>query len=64
MRGFSAIVEEALERFFERGADDDHLAALVEAEGTWSQGDADEWERAREEAWATWPAQRSSTPTS
>lgn len=63
MRGFSAIVEEALERFFERD-DDDHLAVLGEVEGAWSQEDVEDWQRAREEAWATWPAQQSSTPTS
>lgn len=63
MRGFSAIVEEALERLL--GGDGDDLAsALAEAEGAWSKSDVEEWERAREEAWATWPADRYSTPTS
>jgi predicted DNA-binding protein len=64
MRGFSAIVEEALERFFEPVGEDDPAAALTEAEGAWSEKDVEEWERAREEAWATWPAERYSTPTS
>lgn len=64
MRGFSAIVEEALERLLEPGGEDDLALALVEAEGAWSEGDVKEWERAREEAWATWPAGRYSTPTS
>lgn len=64
MRGFSAIVEEALQRFFEPGGKDDLVSALAEAEGAWSESDVKEWERAREEAWATWPADRSSTPTS
>jgi len=64
MRGFSAIVEEALDHFLDKGGGDDLLAALAEAEGSWSENDAEEWERAREEAWATWPVNRSSTPTS
>ena len=55
MRGFSAIVEEALERLFEQGGGDDLRAALVEAEGAWSESDVEEWEKAREEAWGTWP---------
>ncbi len=63
MRGFSAIVEEALERLLEGGGDD-LASALVEAEGAWSESDVEEWEREREEAWATWPADRYSTPTS
>ncbi|HWO16442.1 MAG TPA: ribbon-helix-helix protein, CopG family [Solirubrobacterales bacterium] len=63
MRGFSAIVEEALERHLEKGGEDDLDAALAEAEGAWSRSDVEEWERAREEAWATWQ-DRSSTPTS
>jgi predicted DNA-binding protein len=64
MRGFSAIVEEALERFLDPGGEDDLAAELAEAEGSWSLDDVEEWERARKEAWATWPAERSSTPTS
>lgn len=64
MRGFSAIVEEALERLFEQGGEDDLNTALMEAEGAWNESDVEEWEKAREEAWATWPTDRSSTPTS
>jgi hypothetical protein len=64
MRGFSAIVEEALERLFEEGGEHALPPGLVEAEGAWSEGDIEEWERAREGAWATWPAAESSTPTS
>jgi predicted transcriptional regulator len=64
MRGFSAIVEEALERLLERDDDDGLVSALVEAEGVWSSSDVEEWERARKEAWATWPTDRYSTPTS
>jgi Arc/MetJ family transcription regulator len=64
MRGFSAIVEEALERLLEPGGEDDLASALAEAEGAWSESDVKEWERVREEAWATWPADRYSTPTS
>lgn len=64
MRGFSAIVEEALERLLEQGGEDDLASALAAAEGAWSEGDVKEWEREREEAWATWQADRYSTPTS
>jgi hypothetical protein len=64
MRGFSAIVEEALERLLDRGGGEDLASALAGAEGAWSESDVEEWERAREEAWATWPADRYSTPTS
>jgi hypothetical protein len=63
MRGFSAIVEEALDRFLQPGAED-LSPALAEADGAWSESDVEEWEREREEAWATWPADRYSTPTS
>jgi len=64
MRGFSPLVEEALERLLEQGGEGGVAAALAEAEGAWSERDVEEWERARGEAWATWPADRSSTPTS
>lgn len=64
MRGFSLIVEEALERHFDQGGGNDIAPALLEAEGAWSESEVEEWERERKEAWATWPAGRSSTPTS
>jgi hypothetical protein len=64
MRGFSALVEEALERLLEDGGKDSRSSALAEAEGAWSESDVREWERSREEAWATWPSQQSSTQTS
>lgn len=63
MRGFSAIVEEALERYLERGREPDLAPDLVEAEGAWSDADVAEWEQARKEAWASWPGP-SSTQTS
>jgi hypothetical protein len=53
MRGFSAIVEEALGLFFERG-EAGLPPGLAEAEGAWSEDDVREWERAREEAWGSW----------
>jgi hypothetical protein len=64
MRGFSPIVEEAVARLLEQGGDDEIAPALAEAEGAWSEGDVEDWERAREEAWATWSSGRSSTRTS
>jgi len=62
MRGFSAIVEEALDRYLGQG-DEDLRAALLAAEGSWSDRDVAEWERIRGETWASWP-DRSSTRTS
>ncbi len=64
MRGFSAIVEEALDRFFDQAQPEGLTPGLIEAEGAWSESDVREWEHEREEAWATWPSNRSSTPTS
>lgn len=63
MRGFSAIVEDALRRLLEQG-DQGLSPELTEAEGAWSEADVEEWERARGEAWATWQAGPSSTQTS
>ena len=64
MRGFSPIVEEAVARLLEHCGDDEIAPALVAAEGAWSEDDVEEWEQAREEAWATWSSDRSSTRTS
>jgi hypothetical protein len=64
MRGFSPIVEEAVARLLEQGGDDEIAPALAAAEGAWSEADVEEWERAQEEAWATWASDRSSTRTS
>lgn len=63
MRGFSAIVEEALERHLAPSGKGAMDSALAEAEGAWSASDVAEWERTREEVWATW-SDPSSTPTS
>jgi hypothetical protein len=56
MRGFSPIVEEALAEHF--GSSGDKRQGLIDAvkaaEGAWSEMDVQEWERARDEAWATW----------
>ncbi|MGH2954349.1 MAG: ribbon-helix-helix protein, CopG family [Solirubrobacterales bacterium] len=64
LRGFSPIVEEAVESFLDRGDGGDLPATLAEAEGAWSEADVEEWERSREEAWSTWRAGLSSTRTS
>lgn len=64
MRGFSVIVEEALERHLASPGEGEMDSALAEAEGAWSASDVAEWERTREEVWATWPTDSSSTPTS
>jgi predicted transcriptional regulator len=51
----SKIIEEALELFLEVGDQASLVPGLTEADGAWSEGDVDDWERARREAWATWP---------
>lgn len=40
---------------FEVPGGDEAASGLLEAEGVWTASDFAEWERAREEAWATWP---------
>ena len=37
----------------------DLVRAIESAEGSWSEADVREWERARDEAWASWPSDRS-----
>jgi hypothetical protein len=65
MRGFSPIVEEAVERLLDADAGAEDLPdALDAAEGAWTEADIEDWERRRGEAWSTWHADRSSTPTS
>jgi hypothetical protein len=64
MRGFSPIVEEAVERLLDQGGAGNLSPALADAEGAWGEEDVREWEGARKEAWATWPDDQSSTPTS
>lgn len=58
MRGFSAIVEEALDRYLDQTGAGGLGGALAEAEGAWTDDDVAEWERAREEAWASWDPSR------
>lgn len=62
MRGFSAIVEEALIGYLEGAAGTGE--ALADAEGAWSAEEIEEWEVERREAWASWSDGPSSTPTS
>lgn len=65
MRGFSPIVEEAVEGYL--ASEDqrrDLVRAIEAAGGTWGDEEVVELERAREEAWAGWRPDRSSTPTS
>lgn len=64
-RGFSAIVEEALNEYFQSELYRANLAsAIVAAEGTWSDEDVAEFEQSREQAWSTWQSPPLSTPTS
>ena len=32
------------------------ISELMAAEGAWSEKDVEEWERACQEGWATWPS--------
>jgi len=60
MRGFSPIVEEALSEYFQSELHRSRLTeAIAAAEGAWSEEDVAEWEREREQAWATWSLPRS-----
>lgn len=65
MRGFSPIVEEAVESYL--AAEDqrrDLIRAIDAAEGSWGDEDVADLERVRGEAWAGWAPDRSLTPTS
>lgn len=65
LRGFSPIVEEAVDRLLDQGEAEGSLARdLRDAEGAWSETDVEEWEQSRRKAWASWPLDPSSTPTS
>jgi predicted transcriptional regulator len=65
IRGFSAIVEEALSEYFQSEVRRTELiSAIAAAEGTWSDEEAADFERSREQAWATWQSPPFSTPTS
>jgi hypothetical protein len=55
MRGFSPIVEEALSEYFQSQLTRTRRAdAIAAARGAWSGMDVAQWERERDEAWATW----------
>jgi predicted CopG family antitoxin len=55
IRGFSPIVEEALNDYFQSEPAHRRLVeAIKAAEGTWSDADVEQWERDVKEAWATW----------
>lgn len=55
MRGFSQIVEEALSEHFQSAPERQRrVSAIAAARGAWSGMDVVQWERERDEAWATW----------
>jgi metal-responsive CopG/Arc/MetJ family transcriptional regulator len=59
LRGFSELVEEAVESYLAREDERRDLVRAIEvAQGTWSDADMQEWERARDEAWSSWPSDR------
>ena len=55
LRGFSLLVQEAIDRYLaeQRG---DHLEAVLALRGSLSNDDADQLEHRIAEAWASWPA--------
>jgi hypothetical protein len=60
LRGFSELVEEAVDSYLAREDERRDLVRAIEtAEGSWSDADVREWEQARDEAWASWPSGRS-----
>jgi hypothetical protein len=60
IRGFSPIVEEALNEYFQSKLRRKPLAvAITAAKGAWSKEDVAQWEREREQAWATWQSSQS-----
>jgi hypothetical protein len=55
LRGFSPIVEEALDEYFQSDSQRQRwLEAITQAQGAWSDMDVAEWERERDAAWGTW----------
>lgn len=65
LRGFSSIVVEALSAYLDvEGRRQELVDALEGARGSWSDDDVAEWEQARQEAWAAWRPDLSSTRTS
>jgi predicted CopG family antitoxin len=65
LRGFSPIVEEALGEYFQSELRRRHLVdSIAAAQGSWSEEDVADYERVREQTWATWGLSPSSTPTS
>jgi predicted transcriptional regulator len=55
LRGFSPIVEEALSEYFQAElARTRRVSAIAAARGAWSEEDAAQFERERQQAWATW----------
>ena len=53
IRGFSAIVREAIDRYL-RDEDGDDLDVVLSLEGSISDDEADEMRRRIADAWATW----------
>jgi predicted transcriptional regulator len=57
LRGFSELVEEAVDAYLAREDERRDLVRAIEAaQGSWGESDVQEWERARDEAWASWPS--------
>jgi hypothetical protein len=55
LRGFSPIVEEALGEYFQSERQRSQLtSAIAASRGAWDEQDAADFEREREQAWASW----------
>lgn len=60
VRGFSPIVEEAVNRYLEAEDDEgESLRAFEAAKGAWSDVDVEDFEEARTQAWSSWRFDRS-----
>ena len=61
LRGFSALVQEAIDRYLaeERG---DRLDAVLALRGSLSDREADELDRRIADAWASWPGHDARQP--
>jgi hypothetical protein len=60
LRGSSELVEEAVDSYLAREHERRDLVPAIEsAWGSWNEADVRDWERARDDAWARWPSDRS-----
>jgi hypothetical protein len=64
LRGFSPLVQEAIDQYLQSQSGED-LQAVLSLRGSLPDDRAESWRRRIEEAWSSWTTDRSSsTPTS